>query len=298
MTTASELLLTCTSPCLCNILCSNSVGLMQACPRHVHICACSHCDASNVCDLSLARALSLTWHNCHAGVNKTIRIYRFTDLIDDTKHAAEVRYPVLEISSRSKLSSACFNTYIQQRLAVSDFDGTVQVWDTQNNVDIISCDEHSDRVWSVDCSLLDPSRLLSASMDGTAKLWDASMERSVGTIAPGSQVCTVNLTAVLAYTLLAICEGNMLYVTANVRCVRCRQTGIAFLSSAPLCQRVCRSAQRHSVQPTATSLRWAWLPVSYAYMTCAAWTHPSQRLLQRALSPMCALRAAASLHLW
>jgi WD40 repeat protein len=121
-------------------------------------------------------------------VNKTIRIYRFADLVSN-KHACEIWYPVLEISSRYKFSSACFNTYIQPRLAAGDFDGTVQLWDTQNSVELVSYDEHMDRVWSVDCSALDPSRILSASMDKTAKLWDAGMQRSLATIQGDSQVC-------------------------------------------------------------------------------------------------------------
>ena len=117
-----------------------------------------------------------------------MRIYRFADLSHAGQHAAEVRYPVLDVNFRSKLSSACYNTYIQPRLAVSDFDGALQVWDTQHNADVVAFDEHTDRVWSVDCSVLDPSMILSASMDGTAKLWDSNVERSVATISPGSQV--------------------------------------------------------------------------------------------------------------
>ena len=33
-----------------------------------------------------------------------------------------VQYPVLDINFRAKLSSACYNTYIQSRLALSDFE--------------------------------------------------------------------------------------------------------------------------------------------------------------------------------
>ena len=74
-----------------------------------------------------------------------------------------------------------------------------------NNVDIISFDEHTDRVWSVDCSELDPSRLVSAAMDGTAKLWDASMERSVATIRPGSQVCAAAVRVWLSQVQMTMC---------------------------------------------------------------------------------------------
>jgi WD40 repeat protein len=124
----------------------------------------------------------------HAGVNKSIRIYRFADLIERHSRVVELRYPVLEFSSRCKLSCASYNSYIQHRLAVSDFEGTVQVRDTQHNVDIACFDEHSDRVWSIHCAPLHPGRLVTASMDASVRLWDTSLDASVAAIECGAQV--------------------------------------------------------------------------------------------------------------
>lgn len=44
-------------------------------------------------------------------------------------------------------------------------------------------EEHAKRVWSVDVSPADPTRLASASDDGTVKLWATTQEHSVATLA-------------------------------------------------------------------------------------------------------------------
>lgn len=71
-----------------------------------------------------------------AGVSKSIRIYRFADLVTPDADPLDPRYPVLDMSSRSKLSCVCYNTYIQHRLVTCDYEGLVQLWDTHVNAEV------------------------------------------------------------------------------------------------------------------------------------------------------------------
>lgn len=59
-----------------------------------------------------------------AGVSKKIKIFEFGALLNDN---LDVHYPLVEMSSRSKLSCVCWNTYINSYLASTDYEGVVQV---------------------------------------------------------------------------------------------------------------------------------------------------------------------------
>ena len=59
-----------------------------------------------------------------AGVNRKIKIFECDVVLNDDR---DVHYPVVEMVSRSKLSSICWNGYIKNQIASSDFDGVVQV---------------------------------------------------------------------------------------------------------------------------------------------------------------------------
>jgi len=59
-----------------------------------------------------------------AGVNRKIKIFECDMLFDN---AQDIHYPVVEMASRSKLSSICWNSYIKSQIASSDFEGVVQV---------------------------------------------------------------------------------------------------------------------------------------------------------------------------
>jgi len=47
---------------------------------------------------------------------------------------------------------------------------------------VMQFEEHSKRVWSVDYSRIDPTRLVSGSDDGTIKMWTLNQEGSVASI--------------------------------------------------------------------------------------------------------------------
>lgn len=63
-----------------------------------------------------------------------------------------LHYPVLEISSRSRLSSVCWSGYIKGHLAAADYEGVVQLWDANTNSELAQFEEHAKRVWSIDFS--------------------------------------------------------------------------------------------------------------------------------------------------
>lgn len=59
-----------------------------------------------------------------AGVNKKIKVFEYNTIINE---ARDIHYPVVELSTRSKLSSICWNGYIKSQIASSNFEGVVQV---------------------------------------------------------------------------------------------------------------------------------------------------------------------------
>lgn len=64
-------------------------------------------------------------HIAVAGVSKKIKIFDFGSLLNDS--SADIHYPVVEMSTKSKLSCICWNPYIKNYLASTDYDGVVQV---------------------------------------------------------------------------------------------------------------------------------------------------------------------------
>ena len=59
-----------------------------------------------------------------AGVSKKIKIFDLSTILSDS---VDIQYPVVEMSNKSKLSCVCWNTYIKNHLASTDYDGVVQV---------------------------------------------------------------------------------------------------------------------------------------------------------------------------
>lgn len=59
-----------------------------------------------------------------AGVNKKIKVFEYNSILDEDR---DIHYPVVEMASRSKLSSICWNGYIKSQIASSNFEGVVQV---------------------------------------------------------------------------------------------------------------------------------------------------------------------------
>ncbi|KAK8589058.1 hypothetical protein V6N13_087936 [Hibiscus sabdariffa] len=123
-----------------------------------------------------------------AGVNKKIKVFECDAVINQNR---DIHYPVVEMASRSKLSSICWNSYIKSQIASSNFEGVVQVWDVTRSQILTEMKEHEKRVWSIDFSSADPTVLASGSDDGSVKLWSINQGASICTIKTKANVCCV-----------------------------------------------------------------------------------------------------------
>ncbi|KAG9448389.1 hypothetical protein H6P81_014517 [Aristolochia fimbriata] len=147
-------------------------------------------NSSNViCSLSFDRDED---YFAAAGVSKKIKIFEFGSLLNDM---VDIHYPVVEMSSKSKLSCVCWNNYIKNYLASTDYDGVVQLWDASTGQGFMQFTEHKKRAWSVDFSPLDPTKLASGSDDCSVKLWSINEENCIGTIGNVANVCCVQFSS-------------------------------------------------------------------------------------------------------
>ncbi|KXS12621.1 WD40 repeat-like protein [Gonapodya prolifera JEL478] len=118
------------------------------------------------------------------------------EISDDEEEEDEVgdgvpRYPVREMSGRSKISCVSWNSYIKSHLASSDYEGVVTLWDAATGQAVSLFNEHEKRTWSVDFSRMDPMMIASGSDDAKVKIWSTNQPRSVCTIEAKANVCSV-----------------------------------------------------------------------------------------------------------
>ncbi|CAN6483582.1 unnamed protein product [Victoria cruziana] len=144
-----------------------------------------------------------------AGVNRKIKVFECNMVLNED---LDIHYPVIEMSSRSKVSSVCWNSYIKNQIASSDFDGVVQVWDSTRGQVFMDLREHEKRVWSVDFSKADPTRLASGGDDGAVKLWNINQGASTGTIKTKANVCCVQFPPNSAHTIAVGSADHKVYL--------------------------------------------------------------------------------------
>lgn len=77
--------------------------------------------ANVICSLSFDRDAD---YFASAGISRKIKIFEFSALCNDS---VDIHYPAVEMSNRSKLSCVCWNNYIKNYLASTDYDGIVKV---------------------------------------------------------------------------------------------------------------------------------------------------------------------------
>ncbi|CAB81212.1 COP1 like protein [Arabidopsis thaliana] len=175
-----------------------------------------------------------------AGVSKKIKIYEFNSLFNES---VDIHYPAIEMPNRSKLSGVCWNNYIRNYLASSDYDGIVKVFEPLKfYVDCLSLDypfisfgqaishfiEHEKRAWSVDFSEACPTKLASGSDDCSVKLWNineacSSILDFVVLIATPTEISGIYtyeyINSTLDYSVNRNCLGTIRNI-ANVCCVQ------------------------------------------------------------------------------
>lgn len=104
-----------------------------------------------------------------AGVNKKIKVFECDPVINEDH---DIHYPVVEMASRSKFSSICWNSYIKSQIASSNFEGVVQVGQSFNSftfkLSIIFC-------WLTRSKCLGLGRYKKSSADGDERTREACM---------------------------------------------------------------------------------------------------------------------------
>ncbi|CAH2057743.1 unnamed protein product [Thlaspi arvense] len=145
--------------------------------------------ASVICSLSFDPDEE---HIAAAGISKKIKIFDFNAFMNES---VGVHYPLVEMVNKSKLSCVCWNSYIKNYLASTDYDGVVQIWDAGTGQGFSQYTEHQKRAWSVDFSPSDPTKFVSGSDDCSVKLWSVNEKRSLGTIWSPANVCCVQFSA-------------------------------------------------------------------------------------------------------
>ncbi|KAF5734207.1 protein SPA1-RELATED 2 [Tripterygium wilfordii] len=145
--------------------------------------------ANVICSLSFDRDED---YFAAAWVSKKIKIFEFNALFNDS---VDIHYPVAEMSNKSKLSCICWNNYIKNYLASTDYDGVVKLWDASTGQGVSQYSEHNKRAWSVDFSQVHPTKLASGSDDCSVKLWSISEKNCLGTIRNIANICCVQFSA-------------------------------------------------------------------------------------------------------
>ncbi|KAL7111788.1 hypothetical protein ACP275_05G111900 [Erythranthe tilingii] len=151
--------------------------------------------ANVICSLSFDRDED---YLAAGGVSKKIKIFEFQSLFNDS---VDIHYPVVEMANESKISCICWNSYIRNYLASTDYDGIVKLWDASTGQGFSQFIEHSQRAWSVDFSRVDPTKLASGSDDRLVKIWSINDKKSLCTIKNNANICSVQFSAHSAHLL-------------------------------------------------------------------------------------------------
>ncbi|ORZ24390.1 WD40-repeat-containing domain protein [Absidia repens] len=100
-----------------------------------------------------------------------------------------VHCPLSIIPCEHKISCLSWNPYIKSRMASSDYEGVVNIWDTNTGQNVRAYREHQQRAWSVDTSASNPLIMASASDDSCVKIWSIQEKNSLLTLTQRGNVC-------------------------------------------------------------------------------------------------------------
>ncbi|XP_042382303.1 protein SUPPRESSOR OF PHYA-105 1-like isoform X1 [Zingiber officinale] len=158
-----------------------------------------------------------------AGASKKIKVFEFDAF---QNYTLDINYPVLEMSSKSKLSCLCWNRYIRNYLASTDYDGVVQLWDASTGQGFHQYTDHEKRAWCVDFSSEAPTKLASGSDDCSVKLWSIHEKECIKTIKSVANVCCVQFSP---YSSNLLAFGSADY---GIYCYDIRNTRIPWCTLA------------------------------------------------------------------
>ena len=133
-----------------------------------------------------------------AGLTKKIRIFDYGNVIKDV---VDIHYPCAEMVCNSKISCVSWSSYLKNKLASSDYDGDVTIWDAFTTQKLHVYKEHQKRCWSVDFNKMDTKLLASGSDDACVKLWHLDSERSLTNLEAKANVCCVQFNPESRYHL-------------------------------------------------------------------------------------------------
>ncbi|EFJ30221.1 hypothetical protein SELMODRAFT_451298 [Selaginella moellendorffii] len=123
-----------------------------------------------------------------ASVSGYLRVFEFPKAV---RWSLVVWNPSLEIQTGKKLSCVSWDKFSKSCVATSDYDGIIKIWDISACQNTVNYDEHERRIWSVDFSPMEPSRLVSGGDDGKVKLWSKELKTSVLTVEVKANICSV-----------------------------------------------------------------------------------------------------------
>ncbi|CAL4062949.1 unnamed protein product, partial [Meganyctiphanes norvegica] len=133
-----------------------------------------------------------------AGLTKKIRIFDYGTVI---REAVDLHYPCSEMICSYKISCVSWSSYLKNKLASSDYEGAVTVWDAFTAQKLHVFQEHEKRCWSVDFNKMDTKIIASGSDDHRVKLWSLDSERSLKSLEAKANVCCVQFNPSSRYHL-------------------------------------------------------------------------------------------------
>ncbi|KAL6776984.1 PCOP1 [Auxenochlorella protothecoides x Auxenochlorella symbiontica] len=124
-----------------------------------------------------------------AGVSRRISVYEHAAVLAPGSPAQQL--PAAELMARSKISSLSWDPGSEHRVAASDYDGAMSLWDVEGLALVHEFEAHVRRVWAVHYCAAAQGLLATGSDDGLVKLWSTSLATMVGQIDVGVNVCCV-----------------------------------------------------------------------------------------------------------
>jgi E3 ubiquitin-protein ligase RFWD2 len=155
-----------------------------------------------------------------AGVSKRIQFFDFRDVCSrfcpsgsaDREQTDGDRLATHAITTRSKLSCLSYNAFLTNRVASSDYEGVVAVWDAETRLAVCEFEEHDKRAWTVDFCRADAKLLASGSDDGRVKIWSTDAEASVLELDVRANVCCARFGPNDAYKLAVGCADHRVHL--------------------------------------------------------------------------------------